>query len=251
MELVVIYNGGKYSLGQLKSGRIVPISDSQIIEMSGKLPKIRKNDVRKDDVAKYNDIVKSVLTEIDNIEFIEDDEFFLIYDKKCFESIPMELPIFVKFLDTYKSTGKFYQYTFYSLETIEAADKIAKEAKQLITKKIDKIAREKKIEEFAPIFEEFEKKLDENGGLACIEINEYNSDAFHLFLSVKGYRGFELSFFEPLYIVSKKDSYGSIELKIPKKYEEDLPHFIGRGGKKAKKIADFFNANYIKFILES
>lgn len=252
MELVVIFNSGEYSFGQFKRGRIVPISDSQIIGMSGNLPKIRKDNVRKDDVAEYSDIVKSVLTEIDNIEFIEEDEFFQIYDKTCFESIPLELPIFVKFLNNYKSTGKFYQYTFYSLETIKAANKLADTAEYLIAKKIDQLAREKNIQKFKPIFEEFEKKLDENGGLACIELNEDNIDAFHLFLSVKSYPHFQLTLFDgPLFIVSKKDSYGSIELKIPKKYEEYIPHFIGRGGKQAKKIADYFNAKYIKFILES
>ena len=61
---IVVYNKGQYSLLQIKNGRITTISDC-----NNNLPRINKNDSN----SEYNNIVKAVLTEIDNIEFIEDD----------------------------------------------------------------------------------------------------------------------------------------------------------------------------------
>lgn len=232
---IVVYNKGQYSLGQLKNGRITIISDC-----NNNLPRINKNDSN----SEYNNIVKAVLTEIDNIEFIEDDEFFTIYDKRIFQSTSLELPIFVNFLGNYRETKKKYNYTIFSDQTLLAANKLANEAKQIIEKKV-------KEKTFAPIFESFEKKLDQNNGICVIEITSKNEEAFNLFLEVKKYKNFELTPFEPLYIIAKGSSFNFIELKIPKKYKEDIPHFIGSGGKRAKKIANFFNANYIKFVLES
>ena len=232
---IVVYNKGQYSLGQLKNGRITIISDC-----NNNLPRINKNDSN----SEYNNIVKAVLTEIDNIEFIEDDEFFTIYDKRIFQSTSLELPIFVNFLGNYKETKKQYNYTIFSDQTLLAANKLANEAKQIIEKKV-------KEKTFAPIFESFEKKLDQNNGICVIEIPSKNEEAFRLFLEVKKYKNYNLTFFEPLYIIAKGSSFDFIELKIPKKYKEDIPHFIGSGGKRAKKIANFFNANYIKFVLES
>lgn len=232
---IVVYNKGQYSLGQLKNGRITIISDC-----NNNLPRINKNDSN----SEYNNIVKAVLTEIDNIEFIEDDEFFTIYDKRIFQSTSLELPIFVNFLGNYRETKKKYNYTIFSDQTLLAANKLANEAKQIIEKKV-------KEKTFAPIFESFEKKLDQNNGICVIEITSKNEEAFNLFLEVKKYKNYELTPFEPLYIIAKGSSFDFIELKIPKKYKEDIPHFIGSGGKRAKKIANFFNANYIKFVLES
>ncbi len=232
---IVVYNKGQYSLGQLKNGRITIISDC-----NNNLPRINKNDSN----SEYNNIVKAVLTEIDNIEFIEDDEFFTIYDKRIFQSTSLELPIFVNFLGNYRETKKKYNYTIFSDQTLLAANKLANEAKQIIEKKV-------KEKTFAPIFESFEKKLDQNNGICVIEITSKNEEAFNLFLEVKKYKNYKLTFFEPLYIIAKGSSFDFIELKIPKKYKEDIPHFIGSGGKRAKKIANFFNANYIKFVLES
>lgn len=232
---IVVYNKGQYSLGQLKNGRITIISDC-----NNNLPRINKNDSN----SEYNNIVKAVLTEIDNIEFIEDDEFFTIYDKRNFQSTSLELPIFVNFLGNYRETKKKYNYTIFSDQTLLAANKLANEAKQIIEKKV-------KEKTFAPIFESFEKKLDQNNGICVIEITSKNEEAFSLFLKVKKYKNYELTPFEPLYIIAKGSSFNFIELKIPKKYKEDIPHFIGSGGKRAKKIANFFNANYIKFVLES
>lgn len=232
---IVVYNKGQYSLGQLKNGRITIISDC-----NNNLPRINKNDSN----SEYNNIVKAVLTEIDNIEFIEDDEFFTIYDKRNFQSTSLELPIFVNFLGNYRETKKKYNYTIFSDQTLLAANKLANEAKQIIEKKV-------KEKTFAPIFESFEKKLDQNNGVCVIEITSKNEEAFSLFLEVKKYKNYELTPFEPLYIIAKGSSFDFIELKIPKKYKEDIPHFIGSGGKRAKKIANFFNANYIKFVLES
>lgn len=232
---IVVYNKGQYSLGQLKNGRITIISDC-----NNNLPRINKNDSN----SEYNNIVKAVLTEIDNIEFIEDDEFFTIYDKRNFQSTSLELPIFVNFLGNYRETKKKYNYTIFSDQTLLAANKLANEAKQIIEKKV-------KEKTFAPIFESFEKKLDQNNGVCVIEITSKNEEAFSLFLKVKKYKNYELTPFEPLYIIAKGSSFDFIELKIPKKYKEDIPHFIGSGGKRAKKIANFFNANYIKFVLES
>lgn len=232
---IVVYNKGQYSLGQLKNGRITIISDC-----NNNLPRINKNDSN----SEYNNIVKAVLTEIDNIEFIEDDEFFTIYDKRNFQSTSLELPIFVNFLGNYRETKKKYNYTIFSDQTLLAANKLANEAKQIIEKKV-------KEKTFAPIFESFEKKLDQNNGICVIEITSKNEEAFSLFLKVKKYKNYELTPFEPLYIIAKGSSFDFIELKIPKKYKEDIPHFIGSGGKRAKKIANFFNANYIKFVLES
>lgn len=232
---IVVYNKGQYSLGQLKNRRITIISDC-----NNNLPRINKNDSN----SEYNNIVKAVLTEIDNIEFIEDDEFFTIYDKRIFQSTSLELPIFVNFLGNYRETKKKYNYTIFSDQTLLAANKLANEAKQIIEKKV-------KEKTFAPIFESFEKKLDQNNGVCVIEITSKNEEAFSLFLKVKKYKNYELTPFEPLYIIAKGSSFDFIELKIPKKYKEDIPHFIGSGGKRAKKIANFFNANYIKFVLES
>lgn len=232
---IVVYNKGQYSLGQLKNGRITIISDC-----NNNLPRINKNDSN----SEYNNIVKTVLTEIDNIEFIEDDEFFTIYDKRNFQSTSLELPIFVNFLGNYRETKKKYNYTIFSDQTLLAANKLANEAKQIIEKKV-------KEKTFAPIFESFEKKLDQNNGVCVIEITSENEEAFRLFLKIKKYKNYELTPFEPLYIIAKGSSFDFIELKIPKKYKEDIPHFIGSGGKRAKKIANFFNANYIKFVLES
>lgn len=232
---IVVYNKGQYSLGQIKNGRITIISDC-----NNNLPRINKNDSN----SEYNNIVKAVLTEIDNIEFIEDDEFFTIYDKRNFQSTSLELPIFVNFLGNYRETKKNYNYTIFSDQTLLAANKLANEAKQIIEKKV-------KEKTFAPIFESFEKKLDQNNGVCVIEITSKNEEAFSLFLKVKKYKNYELTPFEPLYIIAKGSSFNFIELKIPKKYKEDIPHFIGSGGKRAKKIANFFNANYIKFVLES
>ena len=232
---IVVYNKGQYSLGQIKNGRITIISDC-----NNNLPRINKNDSN----SEYNNIVKAVLTEIDNIEFIEDDEFFTIYDKRNFQSTSFELPIFVNFLGNYRETKKKYNYTIFSDQTLLAANRIANEAKQIIEKKV-------KEKTFAPIFESFEKKLDQNNGVCVIEITSKNEEAFSLFLKVKKYKNYELTPFEPLYIIAKGSSFDFIELKIPKKYKEDIPHFIGSGGKRAKKIANFFNANYIKFVLES
>lgn len=232
---IVVYNKGQYSLGQIKNGRITIISDC-----NNNLPRINKNDSN----SEYNNIVKAVLTEIDNIEFIEDDEFFTIYDKRNFQSTSLELPIFVNFLGNYRETKKKYNYTIFSDQTLLAANKLANEAKQIIEKKV-------KEKTFAPIFESFEKKLDQNNGVCVIEITSKNEEAFSLFLEVKKYKNYELTPFEPLYIIAKGSSFDFIELKIPKKYKEDIPHFIGSGGKRAKKIANFFNANYIKFVLES
>lgn len=232
---IVVYNKGQYSLGQIKNGRITIISDC-----NNNLPRINKNDSN----SEYNNIVKAVLTEIDNIEFIEDDEFFTIYDKRNFQSTSLELPIFVNFLGNYRETKKKYNYTIFSDQTLLAANKLANEAKQIIEKKV-------KEKTFAPIFESFEKKLDQNNGVCVIEITSKNEEAFSLFLKVKKYKNYELTPFEPLYIIAKGSSFDFIELKIPKKYKEDIPHFIGSGGKRAKKIANFFNANYIKFVLES
>lgn len=232
---IVVYNKGQYSLGQIKNGRITIISDC-----NNNLPRINKNDSN----SEYNNIVKAVLTEIDNIEFIEDDEFFTIYDKRIFQSTSLELPIFVNFLGNYRETKKKYNYTIFSDQTLLAANKLANEAKQIIEKKV-------KEKTFAPIFESFEKKLDQNNGVCVIEITSKNEEAFSLFLKVKKYKNYELTPFEPLYIIAKGSSFDFIELKIPKKYKEDIPHFIGSGGKRAKKIANFFNANYIKFVLES
>lgn len=232
---IVVYNKGQYSLGQLKNRRITIISDC-----NNNLPRINKNDSN----SEYNNIVKAVLTEIDNIEFIEDDEFFTIYDKRIFQSTSLELPIFVNFLGNYRETKKNYNYTIFSDQTLLAANKLANEAKQIIEKKV-------KEKTFAPIFESFEKKLDQNNGVCVIEITSKNEEAFSLFLEVKKYKNYELTPFEPLYIIAKGSSFDFIELKIPKKYKEDIPHFIGSGGKRAKKIANFFNANYIKFVLES
>ncbi len=232
---IVVYNKGQYSLGQLKNRRITIISDC-----NNNLPRINKNDSN----SEYNNIVKAVLTEIDNIEFIEDDEFFTIYDKRIFQSTSLELPIFVNFLGNYRETKKKYNYTIFSDQTLLAANKLANEAKQIIEKKV-------KEKTFAPIFESFEKKLDQNNGVCVIEITSKNEEAFSLFLEVKKYKNYELTPFEPLYIIAKGSSFDFIELKIPKKYKEDIPHFIGSGGKRAKKIANFFNANYIKFVLES
>lgn len=232
---IVVYNKGQYSLGQIKNGRITIISDC-----NNNLPRINKNDSN----SEYNNIVKAVLTEIDNIEFIEDDEFFTIYDKRNFQSTSLELPIFVNFLGNYRETKKKYNYTIFSDQTLLAANKLANEAKQIIEKKV-------KEKTFAPIFESFEKKLDQNNGVCVIEITSKNEEAFSLFLEVKKYKNYELTPFEPLYIIAKGSSFNFIELKIPKKYKEDIPHFIGSGGKRAKKIANFFNANYIKFVLES
>lgn len=232
---IVVYNKGQYSLGQLKNGRITIISDC-----NNNLPRINKNDSN----SEYNNIVKTVLTEIDNIEFIEDDEFFTIYDRRNFQSTSLELPIFVNFLGNYKETKKKYNYTIFSDQTLLAANKLANEAKQIIEKKV-------KENTFAPIFESFEKKLDQNNGVCVIEITSENEEAFRLFLKIKKYKNYELTPFEPLYIIAKGSSFDFIELKIPKKYKEDIPHFIGSGGKRAKKIANFFNANYIKFVLES
>ena len=232
---IVVYNKGQYSLGQIKNGRITIISDC-----NNNLPRINKNDSN----SEYNNIVKAVLTEIDNIEFIEDDEFFTIYDKRNFQSTSLELPIFVNFLGNYRETKKKYNYTIFSDQTLLAANRIANEAKQIIEKKV-------KEKTFAPIFESFEKKLDQNNGVCVIEITSKNEEAFRLFLKVKKYKNYELTPFEPLYIIAKGSSFDFIELKIPKKYKEDIPHFIGSGGKRAKKIANFFNANYIKFVLES
>lgn len=232
---IVVYNKGQYSLGQIKNGRITIISDC-----NNNLPRINKNDSN----SEYNNIVKAVLTEIDNIEFIEDDEFFTIYDKRNFQSTSLELPIFVNFLGNYRETKKNYNYTIFSDQTLLAANKLANEAKQIIEKKV-------KEKTFAPIFESFEKKLDQNNGVCVIEITSKNEEAFSLFLEVKKYKNYELTPFEPLYIIAKGSSFNFIELKIPKKYKEDIPHFIGSGGKRAKKIANFFNANYIKFVLES
>lgn len=232
---IVVYNKGQYSLGQIKNGRITIISDC-----NNNLPRINKNDSN----SEYNNIVKAVLTEIDNIEFIEDDEFFTIYDKRIFQSTSLELPIFVNFLGNYRETKKKYNYTIFSDQTLLAANKLANEAKQIIEKKV-------KEKTFAPIFESFEKKLDQNNGVCVIEITSKNEEAFSLFLEVKKYKNYELTPFEPLYIIAKGSSFDFIELKIPKKYKEDIPHFIGSGGKRAKKIANFFNANYIKFVLES
>lgn len=240
---IVVYNKGQYSLGQIKNGRITIISDC-----NNNLPRINKNDSN----SAYNNIVKAVLTEIDNIEFIEDDEFFTIYDKRIFQSTSLELPIFVNFLGNYKETKKKYNYTIFSDQTLLAANNLANEAKQIIEKKVKENA-------FAPIFESFEKKLDQNNGVCVIEITSKNEEAFSLFLEVKKYKNYNLTlyknyslfFFEPLYIIAKGSSFDFIELKIPKKYKEDIPHFIGSGGKRAKKIANFFNANYIKFVLES
>lgn len=232
---IVVYNKGQYSLGQIKNGRITIISDC-----NNNLPRINK----KDSNSEYNNIVKAVLTEIDNIEFIEDDEFFTIYDKRIFQSTSLELPIFVNFLGNYRETKKKYNYTIFSDQTLLAANKLANEAKQIIEKKV-------KEKTFAPIFESFEKKLDQNNGVCVIEITSKNEEAFSLFLEVKKYKNYELTPFEPLYIIAKGSSFDFIELKIPKKYKEDIPHFIGSGGKRAKKIANFFNANYIKFVLES
>ena len=222
-------------MGQIKNGRITIISDC-----NNNLPRINKNDSN----SEYNNIVKAVLTEIDNIEFIEDDEFFTIYDKRNFQSTSLELPIFVNFLGNYRETKKNYNYTIFSDQTLLAANKLANEAKQIIEKKV-------KEKTFAPIFESFEKKLDQNNGVCVIEITSKNEEAFSLFLEVKKYKNYELTPFEPLYIIAKGSSFDFIELKIPKKYKEDIPHFIGSGGKRAKKIANFFNANYIKFVLES
>lgn len=232
---IVVYNKGQYSLGQIKNGRITIISDC-----NNNLPRINKNDSN----SEYNNIVKAVLTEIDNIEFIEDDEFFTIYDKRNFQSTSLELPIFVNFLGNYRETKKNYNYTIFSDQTLLAANKLANEAKQIIEKKV-------KEKTFAPIFESFEKKLDQNNGVCVIEITSENEEAFRLFLKIKKYKNYELTPFEPLYIIAKGSSFDFIELKIPKKYKEDIPHFIGSGGKRAKKIANFFNANYIKFVLES
>lgn len=232
---IVVYNKGQYSLGQIKNGRITIISDC-----NNNLPRINKNDSN----SEYNNIVKAVLTEIDNIEFIEDDEFFTIYDKRNFQSTSLELPIFVNFLGNYRETKKKYNYTIFSDQTLLAANKLANEAKQIIEKKV-------KEKTFAPIFESFEKKLDQNNGVCVIEITSKNEEAFSLFLEVKKYKNYELTPFEPLYIIANGSSFDFIELKIPKKYKEDIPHFIGSGGKRAKKIANFFNANYIKFVLES
>lgn len=232
---IVVYNKGQYSLGQIKNGRITIISDC-----NNNLPRINKNDSN----SEYNNIVKAVLTEIDNIEFIEDDEFFTIYDKRNFQSTSLELPIFVNFLGNYRETKKNYNYTIFSDQTLLAANKLANEAKQIIEKKV-------KEKTFAPIFESFEKKLDQNNGICVIEITSKNEEAFSLFLKIKKYKNYELTPFEPLYIIAKGSSFDFIELKIPKKYKEDIPHFIGSGGKRAKKIANFFNANYIKFVLES
>lgn len=232
---IVVYNKGQYSLGQIKNGRITINSDC-----NNNLPRINKNDSN----SEYNNIVKAVLTEIDNIEFIEDDEFFTIYDKRNFQSTSLELPIFVNFLGNYRETKKKYNYTIFSDQTLLAANKLANEAKQIIEKKV-------KEKTFAPIFESFEKKLDQNNGVCVIEITSKNEEAFSLFLKVKKYKNYELTPFEPLYIIAKGSSFNFIELKIPKKYKEDIPHFIGSGGKRAKKIANFFNANYIKFVLES
>lgn len=232
---IVVYNKGQYSLGQLKNGRFTIISDC-----NNNLPRINKNDSN----SEYNNIVKAVLTEIDNIEFIEDDEFFTIYDKRIFQSTSLELPIFVNFLGNYRETKKKYNYTIFSDQTLLAANKLANEAKQIIEKKV-------KEKTFSPIFESFEKKLDQNNGICVIEITSKNEEAFNLFLEVKKYKNYELTPFEPLYIIAKGSSFDFIELKIPKKYKEDIPHFIGSGGKRAKKIANFFNANYIKFVLES
>lgn len=232
---IVVYNKGQYSLGQIKNGRITIISDC-----NNNLPRINKNDSN----SAYNNIVKAVLTEIDNIEFIEDDEFFTIYDKRIFQSTSLELPIFVNFLGNYKETKKKYNYTIFSDQTLLAANELANEAKQIIEKKVKENA-------FAPIFESFEKKLDQNNGVCVIEITSKNEEAFSLFLKIKKYKNYELTPFEPLYIIAKGSSFDFIELKIPKKYKEEIPHFIGSGGKRAKKIANFFNANYIKFVLES
>lgn len=216
---IVVYNKGQYSLGQIKNGRITTISDC-----NNNLPRINK----KDSNSEYNNIVKAVLTEIDNIEFIEDDEFFTIYDKRIFQSTSLELPIFVNFLGNYKETKKKYNYTIFSDQTLLAANKLANEAKQIIEKKV-----KEKI--FAPIFESFEKKLDQNNGVCVIEITSKNEEAFSLFLKVKKYKNYKLTLFEPLYIIAKGSSFDFIELKIPKKYKEDIPHFIGSGGKRAKK----------------
>lgn len=246
MQLAAIFRKGEISIEQIKEGEILPIlfDDFQMLE----LPKIRKDDVCNEDIAKNNEIIKSALKEIKNLDYKETEDGFEVYDTTCFEVTTIEIPIYVEMFNNYKATGKFHQLQLYSSETIEAANKITKVAKKLIAKS----KREAQIKEYAPFFEEFENKLDENNGIACIRLDGFNYEAFHLFLSVKKYHSYKLTLWNfPLYIVSKKNSFDSVKLIIPKEYEEDIPLFIGKGGNRVKKIADYFNANYIKFVIEN
>lgn len=123
---IVVYNKGQYSLGQIKNGRITIISDC-----NNNLPRINKNDSN----SEYNNIVKAVLTEIDNIEFIEDDEFFTIYDKRIFQSTSLELPIFVNFLGNYKETKKSTIILFFLIKRFLRLISLQMKLSRLLKKK--------------------------------------------------------------------------------------------------------------------
>lgn len=123
---IVVYNKGQYSLGQIKNGRITIISDC-----NNNLPRINKNDSN----SEYNNIVKAVLTEIDNIEFIEDDEFFTIYDKRNFQSTSLELPIFVNFLGNYRETKKSIIILFFLIKRFLRLISLQMKLSRLLKKK--------------------------------------------------------------------------------------------------------------------
>lgn len=101
--------------------------------------------------------------------------------------------------------------------------------------KLSRLLKKSKGKHICSNFWKLWKKLDQNNGVCVIEITSKNEEAFSLFLEVKKYKNYKLTLFEPLYIIAKGSSFDFIELKIPKKYKEDIPHFIGSGGKRAKK----------------
>lgn len=170
-------------------------------------------------------------TKLKNIGFQEEGGFYLrVYDKNVFEKEIVELPVYIKYFDFYRATGKFYQYSCYTDETIDAAKSMAEEARNII-----------KLSKFQKLFEKFEEDLDKGDGLACFDY----SYALALFLETKQYKFFRVN--NECCVVSKKEKYGTIKLKVPSWY---IRFVIGKGVRNIKEIAKLFNAKYIKVVPE-
>ena len=173
----------------------------------------------------------SLDTKLKNIGFQEDGGFYLrVYDKNVFEKEIVELQVYIKYFDFYRATGKFYQYSFYTDETIDAAKSMAEEARNII-----------KLSKFQKLFEQFEEDLDKGDGLACFDYSE----SLALFLETKQYKFFRVN--KDCCAVSKKEKYGTIKLKVP---SWNIRFVRGKGGRNIKEMDKLFNAKYIKVVPE-
>lgn len=76
---------------------------------------------------------------------------------------------------------------------------------------------------------------------ACFDYSE----TLALFLETKQYKFFRVN--NDCCIVSKKEKYGTIKLKVPFWY---IRFVIGKGGRNIKEMAKLFNAKYIKVVPE-